>query len=239
MFDNLQSRIFNALKSQEVDEEASNPSSDFMTARFSEEFLGMLKVHHALYGPELVYERHFELLFKNAAEEDGRKVSLPEAMNHSGEDMTVDFEKLSLKTEKNGKRNSLTLGKFMCAAWLGDTKDREERRPEIVSNVKTNMLDHLAKYKRVLVLRSFLNNESYEYQLIEISKDVLTKVDYLTEDNFINAKGKKQWTAEVCGDFKLRVDFSSRKIWVADFKLKNRFKSNVIWHGVWKIPRII
>jgi len=146
----------------------ANPKSDFATAAFAIEFGDTLLKHHNSSAEPLSKDR-FEYALVDVLNALGHNaVKLP--TGNPGEDMIVDAERWSLKTQQNKgiREDRIWISKFMemgKGAWstVADVEALRER-----------MYQHMNHYDRIMILRCFRPNPGqFDYELVEIPKSLL------------------------------------------------------------------
>lgn len=149
-----------------------NHRSDFASNDFAEEFGDQLRLHHNGSGQALTKDK-FEYALVDALRDSGHQAAkLPNG--NPGEDITVDGIAWSLKTQADRqiKEGLIHVSKFMelgKGAW-NTVADIEALRDR--------MFKHMEAYERIFTLRCLAKSpvgkiEIYEYELVEIPKEIL------------------------------------------------------------------
>lgn len=135
---------------------------------FAHHFAGLLLVHHAL-SSEAFTKDKFEHAMVRVLNECGQNAALSRRGN-PGEDLTVNGEKWSLKTQADRqlKMDALHISKFME---LG--KGEWTATIESLSGLRQRMFNHLENYDRIFSLRFKEIGDYNYYELIEIPKRLL------------------------------------------------------------------
>lgn len=167
----------------------ANPSSDFMTQEFADEFCDTLRVHHMGTLQPLSKDK-----FEFALVETFKRVGIParktDGGTFPGQDIWVDDVPWSCKTEAAAaiRADQLHISKFKE---LG--KGAWQTEADLVA-LRQTMFDHLTKYDRIMVLRclSRVATEGagtvFQYEVVEIPKDLLL----MAADFPINFNASKQ-----------------------------------------------
>ncbi|HEJ3696696.1 TPA: hypothetical protein SL425_000382 [Pseudomonas aeruginosa] len=222
--------LVKALKRQAKSYE--NPESDICDARFSEDFVSRLKIYHAL-NDDVLKKKTFEYAFARSLGCSGKSAIVTESSVHPGEDVLVEGVKFSLKTEasKSINPNSITISKLMEARWIRECTNGES----IAAAVKSNVVSHLKRYDRILVLRAFKEKYSYRYRLVEIPVGLLLLMDALRPDDFSprtrNGSSRAVVYYQSAHAFSLSLDGSVEKITIHGLR-----ESLCILHGEWIVP---
>jgi hypothetical protein len=191
-------------------------------------------MHHAIH-EERMNKRAFEYAFKYACEADHRRVRLNTDPINSAEDLWLDGEAFSLKTQadKNIKSGSIYIQKLMEARWIRDCSTQEEFARE----ASTRISKHLASYQRILVLRAFEYSRTLVvYDLVEIPRDLLMRIGTLKPEDFSPRNKYGSSGANVYDErgvaFRVLLDGSVEKVRIFNLRA-DRCKQ----HGQWRIPR--
>ena len=190
---------------------------------FKRYFLIKIRQYHKLFPFILLSGDHLEFLFGQACKASRRSVSWPASRVHCGEDMTVDGENLSIKSEAS-KKEKIRISKLLEASWWTENP-YSVRRAKIIS--------HLKKYKRIFILRGS-KGKNIEYEMVEISTRILlNRIKNLTEEDWSEPTKKMTQAAKLKinkKEFRIRYDGTCRKIIIENFPV-----SECIRHAVWKL----
>ncbi len=237
--------VFYGLKSQEADlvmelietlrlKEQSfiNPCSDFCCDRFSEDFVSRLKVYHAL-NDDILKKKTFEFAFARSLNSCGTTASVSMNSVHPGEDVLAGGTKYSLKTEASASisLSSITISKLMEARWIRECITKAD----FLYGVLNNVVSHLKRYDRILILRAFRQSDSYRYRLVEIPVSVLLGMSNLSADEFTTRtkNGSCRAVVHINGEFAfcLSLDGSVEKVTITRLR-----EDLCTLHGEWIIP---
>ncbi len=213
-----------------------NGTSNICTSSFVEAFQSRLIVFQAL-NDDALSKKAFEYAFANAYREStGKEVIVNRNSVMPGEDVIADGIKFSMKTEADrGIRSEfLKISKLMEARWIRDCKTGKD----FLAGVQNNIVPHLNRYDRILVLRAFRAAGNYEYRLVEIPKTVLLEMRKLAASSFSGRtpSGSTRAIVSAGGNelFLLRLDGSVEKVTV------DRLRQDLcVVHGMWTIPASI
>ncbi|MBP0021536.1 MAG: helix-turn-helix domain-containing protein [Cyanobacteria bacterium SBLK] len=222
-------------------EHSISSDSDLLVSEFATDFSNRLLIHHATHREKL-NKKSFEYAFVAACQAAQKQAQIVDNPSNPGEDVIVESQKFSLKTQSSAKLTSsspITISKLMEAAWLRDCKTVEH----IEQGVKKHVVAHLKQYERILMLRSYnYQNSKIEYALIEIPHELLLKVSDLSVEDFSKRTPRGGSSAKVTeidinGNskvaFTLRLDGSVEKIMIIDLALEF-----CLIHGSWIIPKL-
>lgn len=136
-----------------------------------------LQLHHSITNQPLNKEA-FEYLLVDVFTRKGVPAEKIERRDYPGEDVRIDAEKWSLKTEtgKDTRPDRIHFTKFMECAWQKDYKSPSDYVEDAVQRI----LSHLAKYERIFTLRFFQTSGTYE--ILEVPKSLIQVVQYVEED---------------------------------------------------------
>lgn len=148
-------------------------TSNLVDDRFLAEFGDELKLHHARSAEPLTKDK-FEYALARVLRRCGHKVEMA-PRNNPGHDMTIDGERVSLKTQadKSIKEGILHISKFMELGkgdWNSE-EDLKRLRDE-------HFYKRLESCQRIFSLRAFRpakKRQKWLYELVEIPKDLLEK----------------------------------------------------------------
>lgn len=208
------------------------PSSDICSEQFSADFVSRLKVYHAL-NDDVLKKKTFEYAFARALSKSGRVAVVTDNSVLAGEDVLVDGVKYSLKTEasKSIRPGSITISKLMEARWIRECTDSDS----ILSSVRANVVAHLRRYDRILILRAFKGASYYRYRLVEIPVGLLLKMNDLEVNSFKprTSNGSSRATVYVDGlpAYSVILDGSVEKI-----TINSLVESLCFVHGEWQVP---
>jgi Type II site-specific deoxyribonuclease len=138
-------------------------TSDLISPCVLEEFGDTLQIHHCFSAQALSKDR-FEFALERCVNNCGRKAVLS-PRNNPGADIAVDGVPMSLKTQadKSIKVGFIHISKFME---LGKGEWDLEK-------LLGRYLDHMKSYERVFTLRHFKTPQTFNYELVEIPKNLL------------------------------------------------------------------
>lgn len=208
--------------------------TDF-TKDFAHEFNDRLRLHHQGSAEPFTKDKS-EYAMVAILKRLGRKAELAPKGN-PGHDLTVDGQRWSLKTQADAsiKRDSLWISKFME---LG--KGKWDTYEDLVA-LRDQFLKHLTAYDRIFSLRCFRTPMlpplvEYEYELVEIPKDLLLRAK--DGDLKFTDKSKQNPRPAYCtvtdGDkvlYRLYFDAGSER----KLQIKALDKSRCTVHATWKI----
>ncbi len=210
-----------------------NETSDIVTNQFNVDFTGRLLLFHAMHDAPLT-KKTFEFFFCGASRASEKTAVQTANSVHPGEDVTVNNQKFSLKTESGSaiKRDEIHISKLMEARWI-----RECRTPiDFRNNVLHRVVEHLSGYERIISLRSFDSGQKrIEYELVEIPRRLLMEIKSLKASDFSARTTNGSTSARVTNKsgsrvFTLALDGSVEKVTVRSLKI-----SQCIIHGRWLI----
>jgi len=175
---------------------------------FNDAFLsalqGLVGVHHSIYPdipPQGIY---FEALVETALRAVKKPFSvLPTSRNQPTHDLLVGDMKLSIKSETGkGTRDDLITLTKLC------TTEKEPWQADVLVN---RVLEHLARYDLILMLRAIWHIEQsiLHYQLLEIPVSVLGLIESAHFTPSGKRKGRQSLGADVyqSGDLAFHVHF--------------------------------
>lgn len=209
-----------------------NPESDFCDEDFSAQFVSRLKIYHAL-NDDVLKKKTFEYAFARSLIGCGKVAIVTENTVLAGADVVVDGVRFSLKTEasKTISLRTITISKLMEARWIRECTDAQS----ISNYVRGNIIPHLERYDRILLLRAFKRVDSYRYRLIEIPLSLLLKVGDLDSSSFSpRTKNGSSRASVYLGDtlaFNLSLDGSVEKVTISGL-----VESLCFLHGEWDVP---
>ena len=139
--------------------------SDIITTEVLERVGDALRIHHAFSMQALSKDR-FEFALERALKLCGFNARLADSRTNRGHDLTVNGQRISLKTEaaNNIRRDMIHVSKWME---LG----RGEWRLDLLRDL---FLEHMEGYDRIFTFRRLEPGPSrYEYELVEIPKALM------------------------------------------------------------------
>ncbi|MCZ8016226.1 MAG: hypothetical protein O9274_11050 [Limnobacter sp.] len=209
-----------------------SPTSNIVSRSFNDDFAGRLVLFHAMHDAALT-KKTFEYFFCGSSRAAGRSAFQTSNSVHPGEDVNVNGQKFSLKTESGKKINPsyIHISKLMEARWIRDCVSKTD----CCFNAITKVGNHLSHYERILTLRSFVSDTKITYQLVEIPMEVLKSIARLIDLDFSERTGNGSSSATVRGDdgspmFTLSLDGSVEKITVRTLSIRL-----CTIHAVWDI----
>lgn len=207
--------------------------SDICSMAFVKAFESRLKIYHAL-NDEVLNKKTFEYAFANAARAAGHEASVTENSVNPGADVLVDGIAFSLKTEASGsiRPKKIKISKLMEARWIRDCRTGQE----FVDGVQKNVVTHLQKYQRIMILRAFkIGRNAFKYRLIEIPTRLLLLVQDVAAADFGPRSPNGSSRVAVFENnqriFDLRLDGSVEKITVEGLD-----EDQCLFHAEWVIP---
>jgi hypothetical protein len=209
-----------------------DPASDLVNEEFNEDFSGRLLLFHAMHDAALT-KKTFEYFFCGASRAAGRDAKQTENDVHPGEDVVVNEVRFSLKTEggKSISPSALQISKLMEARWIRECRTGDD----FCRLTRERVFKHLQHYERIITLRSFQTEKHVSYQLVEIPRALLERVDTLRPSDFsartasgssgatvVDPQGRPLWV--------LSLDGSVEKVTVRNLDIK---KCRV--HSCWRV----
>ena len=136
-----------------------------------------LQLHHSITNQPLNKEA-FEYFLVDVFTRKGLPAEKVDRRDYPGEDVRIDTEKWSLKTEtgKDTRPDRIHFTKFMECAWQKDYNSPSDYIEDAVQRI----LSHLSNYDRILTLRFIQSSGSYE--IVEVPKSLVQAVQYVEED---------------------------------------------------------
>jgi len=201
---------------------------DFLNEEVLERLGDALRIHHAFSRQALSKDR-FEFALERSFQLANITAELCANRTNRGHDITVQGVPVSLKTEAaaNIKRDKIHVSKWME---LGQGKWRLDLLRDL-------FLDHLDGYDRIFTLRRLIPGpEEYEYELIEVPKDLL--LESVNADLQVSDKSTQSpkpgygYVRDKNGNLKYSLYFdggSEQKL-----QIKHLEKSRSIKHASWK-----
>lgn len=185
----------------------------------------------------------FERTLRFAFQDAGAAVSMPSDRNHAGHDITIDGVRISVKTEAERAmgRDTMRISKLMEAVWSKNFTSTDD-----VAAAVARVLEHLAGYERIIMLRVFHRPDVFEYELIEIPRALLMRIGELRAEDFTpltangstraiirpSANATRSRGADV--QFRLIFDGSDNKVTIKSLRTEL-----CITHARWVIARDI
>ncbi len=210
-------------------------TSDICDRRFADYFSNRLRLHHATASQaDKFTKKPFEFAFVDASRAAGRNGRIIPSSTHPGPDVEVEGELFSLKTEgaANVSPRTILISKFMEAKWI----DRCETTEDFAREAPPRLVQHLNRYDRILTLRSTnASNFKVKYELIEIPRDLMLRVDTLRAEDFSETTASNSSGADVLGEdgtkaFRVSLDGSDAKVTIRGLRVDLcRF------HGSWMV----
>jgi type II restriction enzyme len=142
-----------------------NAQSDIISEETLERLSDALRIHHAFSRQALSKDR-FEFALERALKLSGVSADLVHSRTNRGHDITINGIPVSLKTEAANaiRRDSIHVSKWMelgSGEWHLDL-------------LLQKFLDHMNGYSRIFTFRRLQPGpEKYEYELVEIPKDLM------------------------------------------------------------------
>ncbi len=208
------------------------PELGLGSGRFFSDFQSRLVLYHAI-NEDAMKKKAFEFAFAKSCNADGRNAIVAESPVVAAADVTVDNQRFSCKTEAPAKMNVklINISKLMEARWIRECRSGTD----FCDGIKNNVVSHLLRYERIIMLRAFRRGEFYDYRLIEIPLRLLLLVDGVQPKDFSSRTKNGSTSAPVRlpdgSSFLLRLDGSVEKVTVT--RLPERMCSI---HGTWSIP---
>lgn len=205
----------------------------FLDKAAFEYFSTRLAAHHASSSVQLKKE-NFEHILEQSFLRTGHAAKLSDNMVHRGADLEVDGRRYSLKTEapKKLNRKAITISKLMEARWIRDLTGPGD----VPDQVSEKIVRHLDEYDQIFMLRSYGDDERVRYDLHEIPKSLLAKVEDLTADDFGQLTKAGGTSANVLIDgtkaFRLVLDGSVEKVTISGLKVEH-----CPLHAWWELGR--
>ena len=205
--------------------------TDFFDETALQNFGDALRVHHC-FSNEPFSKDKFEYVLVKVLSMSGQNASLA-ARGNPGHDAQVNDQRLSLKTQadKNISRNTIWISKFMelgSGQWADNPAD--------LVGLRNQFLAHLGNYDRIFSLRALSKAPDWEYELVEIPKDILLLAEH-GELSMMNAsrQNPKPGYCYVRGPvgetiFNLYFDGGGER----KLQLKNLLKARCRVHAAWE-----
>lgn len=205
------------------------------TESILEDFGDSLRIHHCFTDEPFTKDK-FEYVLVNVCKYYGLQ-SEKLQNNHPGEDVLIDGQRYSLKTQadKNLRINLINIHKFMELG-KGEWTDKEEH----LKGLTTQFLHHLGNYEKIIVLRNIgrptPGNPFWKYELVEIPKVLLSEVNTgvykMMSDSIQTPKPGYCRVYNQIGELKFELYFdggTERKL-----KVNKIDKQNCIVHATWE-----
>lgn len=210
--------------------------SDLVTPELADRFALRLRLFHALHDPgEVLTKRAFEFAIVAAAKATGRPARVTKSATNPGTDAVIDGVEFSLKTEAAAaiQPRRIKISKLMESAWTKGYVSCQQFVDEGVPQI----VGHLERYERILVLRAFGRLEDtgfVRYDLVEIPRDVLLQIHHARSEDCAgpSPKGNIRVAVQYRGQpaFTLLSDGSDQKITISGLNTEL-----CILHGSWTI----
>ena len=219
--------------------------SSLLSSDAAKHFRYRLLAYHATH-TEILNKKGFEFAFQRTMQSVGRQAEIVENAVNAGADIIVDGSGYSLKTEASKRINpkKIKISKFAEARWIRDCSD-----DETAEATSRHVLEHLTKYKRMFVLRAFVDDDATQYELDEIPLAVLCRVSTLRNEDFERPRPRPRggrptgngnrsrgaWVKDDAGNclFRVFLDGSVEKIQIQNL---DKAAANCITHAWWRIP---
>lgn len=149
-----------------------NEQSDLVSECVLRELGDTIQIHHC-FSAQAFSKDKFEYALARSMNICGRKATLS-PRNNPGADIAVDGVPFSLKTQADAliKPDFIHISKFMELG-KGEWTDK----PEQLKGLLDSFLRHMKNYERILTLRHFKTEQDFKYELVEISKRLLTEAE--------------------------------------------------------------
>ena len=204
------------------------PDSNFISEPVLHGLGDAIRIHHAFSRQALSKDR-FEHALERTLILNGIPAALADSRTNRGHDITVNGEKISLKTESasNTKVDFLHISKFM------ELGKGEWELPLLLQL----FLDHMNGYDRIFQFRCLPSPAGkYLYELVEIPKDILLKannsrLEVMNKSRQNPKPGYGYVTNDITGDAMYQLYFdggTERKL-----QIKNIDKKYCIKHATW------
>lgn len=219
------------IKVFERDYQFKSYNSDIINQETLFNFGDALRIHHT-FSIEPFSKDKFEYVLEQSLNSSYPVAALAPKGN-PGHDITINGVKISLKTQadKNLKIDTIRISKFME---LG--KGKWGDKPEDLEKLRKSFLNHLKKYKRILMLRTLEKSPRWRYELVEIPISLLrTAKDGELEMKLNSKQFPKPGYCHVpqkAGDKKFQLYFDGggeRKL-----QIKNLSKELCAVHATWE-----
>lgn len=202
------------------------PGSDLVDRRFADEFRSRILLQHGLQGSSL-FQDTFDAAFLKAAQASGKVAIGQDGETNRFWDLTLDGQKVSLKSSKakNLSPSTLLISKLSEVAWIQDCRSAKTRRDRTLALFE----DYLRTVQRIFQLRYFTGKGLYE--LVEIPTGLIAPILDAPVSAF-SAEGSNVGIPIGAGEFDMVVvlDRSDAKI-----TLRHIRKDKCIVHGTWQL----
>lgn len=143
-----------------------NSESKLVSEKFLKDFGDLLRIHHC-YSAQPFTKDKFEYAMERVCKANGMTAKLATTGN-PGEDLTVNQEGFSLKTQADSK---IAVGKIHISKFMELGKgDWSDKTSDLVG-LRDQFFKHMKSYDRIFTLRCLSKNpEKYRYEMVEIPK---------------------------------------------------------------------
>ena len=218
-------RVFDAAYEFSVD------ASDIFDEEMLMNFGDALRIHHSFSGEPFTKDK-FEYVLEKVLLMSGDEAQLAPRGNR-GHDITIAGRTVSLKTQadRNIRADRIWISKFMELG-RGDWSDQ----PEQLNGLRDMFLEHMQQYDRILTLRALSRGPNWEYELVEIPKDLMARAaDGELEMKLDSRQMPKPGYCYVRDDagtemFQLYFDGGTER----KLQVRNLLKAHCEVHGTWK-----
>lgn len=205
--------------------------SDIVNDCFLSYFGDTLKLHH-IFSKEAFTKDKFEYALERIANLCGNSAQLAPRGN-PGHDITVDGEKISLKTQAD---RSIRIGKLHISKFMELGKGEWSDSVSDLVGLRQQFFEHMKSYDRIFSLRCLSRkSEKWHYELVEIPKTLLEEADSgklsIVTTSKQNPKPGYCDITDINGEIKFQLYFdggTERKL-----QIKNLFKKYCIVHAEW------
>lgn len=203
-----------------------SPDSDLGGANFAELFLDRLRLHWFITGRPMSKHAFEYALADTLSSQNEHKALLVDNSINPGADIVWGSQRISLKTEaaKSTHRTRVHISKFSEARWIMSAIDPETA----LAATKANFANHYDDFDRLMTLRCWVRptDSQIDYQLVEIPKSLLMRIQHSTVDEFgFNAKGLPSRLSVISehGDrlFGVTLDRSVEKLTISGLGIEN------------------
>lgn len=196
------------------------PESGLFPVDFQVMLKGLVAVHHSIYAQVPPTGIYFEALVEKALRETRRPFTPIQATarNQPTHDLLVQGVRLSLKTETGYGTHPTQINiTKLC------TTEREPWTPEVLLG---RVLEHLARYDLILMLRSVWTLPVVRYQLVEIPVDLLASMREARFEAVGRRSGRQSLGADVYGPgtdplFHVHFDGSDGKCQIRNLRVSS------------------
>lgn len=208
------------------------PAGGLCTDKFFSDFQSRLVLYHAI-NEDAMKKKAFEFAFAKSCNAEGRNATVTENPVIAAADVIVGQERFSCKTEASAGMNAnfITISKLMEARWIRGCQSGED----FCNGIKSNVVPHLMRYERIIMLRAFKRGGVYDYRLVEIPLNLLLSVYNVQPWDFSTRTSNGSTSAKIAlpdgTSFLLRLDGSVEKVTISGFPERMCYI-----HGTWSIP---